>query len=109
MNKMFIKKADIYKYVNCDDFYFFTRSSNKTYAITKKGSFVIGASLNYLNEIMGSDFLRTHKSYLVNISKIDSISKYTDRTYNIKFIGIRDQAYITNENMKILLSKGAVL
>ena len=109
MKKLFIKKGDIFKYVNSEDFYFFTRVSNKTFAITKDGSIEIHASLNYINEIMGSEFLRTHKSFLINVNKIDSISRFTDRTYNIKFVGIRDQAYITNENMKILLNRGAVL
>lgn len=109
MNKLFIKKGDIIKYLDADDIYFFTRENNHTYAITKDETLLINASLNYVNEVMGNDFLRTHKSFLINLNKIDSVPKFTDRTYDINFVGIRRQAYITKENMKILFSKGIVL
>jgi len=37
------------------------------------------------------------------------ISKYSNRTYNIRFQGITEQAYITNKNLKLLIKKFELL
>lgn len=102
MNNLFVKKGDVIKVVDCDEVYFFTRECGSTYAVLKESKILLNASLNYLSQIVGNNFLRTHKSYVVNIDRIDTIEKYNDRTCALRFKDSKNIAYITKENLNIL-------
>ncbi len=47
-------------------------------------------------------FFRTHKSYIVNINQIDSISPYGRWTYIVKLCGTQHDALITHERFEEL-------
>ncbi|NJD02160.1 MAG: LytTR family transcriptional regulator [Ruminiclostridium sp.] len=82
MEGIFIENGDILKKINADDIYYFTRDNSKTYAVIKDGRFEVKASLNYISVILEKNFIRTHKSFIVNINKINLIKKSTGNTYN---------------------------
>jgi two-component system LytT family response regulator len=43
-------------------------------------------------------FMRSHKSYIVNVTRIKTIEPYGRWTYTAKFSGIKKDALITKEN-----------
>lgn len=42
-------------------------------------------SLKEFEGMLGADFLRVHRSYIVNLTKIKKISETRDRSYEIEF------------------------
>ncbi|MPN05257.1 LytTR family DNA-binding domain-containing protein [Desulfitobacterium sp.] len=78
--------------------------NGKVIAVLKNRRLQLSTSLFLVNELLGKreTFFRCHKSYIVNLSKIEKISRYHNKTYNIQFGGIKEQAYITEANLRIL-------
>ena len=63
---------------------------------TKNKELVYRGTLNDLSyKLRSKNFLRTHKSYLVNVDKIDAIVKCNNNSYNITFKNMTDKAYMT--------------
>ena len=57
--------------------------------------------------LTGNYFMRTHKSYIVNINYIDSISPYGRWTYVVKLRGMKPDALITHEQFEKLQARFA--
>lgn len=55
--------------------------------VTEKRSYLAHYTLNELENLLGDSFLRVHKSFLANLSKIDSITPWFNNTYNILMQG----------------------
>ncbi len=104
MEMFFVKDEDFLQAIEVDDVYFFTVENGKVIAVLKDRQFQLSTSLFVVNELVGKSglFFRCHKSYIVNLNKIEKISRYNNKTYNIKFREIKEQAYITEGNLKIL-------
>lgn len=67
------------------------------------GRYVTSDSLSELEERLPADtFFRSHKSYIVNLNKIDSIAPYGRWTYIIKLKGTDRDALITHERFEAL-------
>ena len=54
---------------------------------TEKRSYLTSYTLSELENLLGHSFLRVHKSFLANLSKIDSIIPWFNNTYNIMMQG----------------------
>ena len=52
-------------------------------------------SLKELEEIMGEDFFRVHRSYLVNTREIKRIRNICDRSYEIEFLDYDKTAWMS--------------
>ncbi len=65
--------------------------------------FVTADSLGEIEKRLPENmFFRTHKSYIVNLNQIDSISPYGRWTYIVKLCGTRHDALITHERFEEL-------
>lgn len=51
--------------------------------VTQQKSYLANYTLCELEEILGSTFLRVHKSYLANVDQIESIIPWFNNTYNL--------------------------
>jgi len=112
MKELFVKNGDFLHKIELNEVYFFTKMKGKIIAVLENKKVPIATtSLYQLNELLGSNknFFRCHKSFIINIRKIEKISKYSSRTYNIMFRGIPEQAYITNDNVKLLKERIIVI
>ncbi|MHB8065808.1 MAG: LytTR family DNA-binding domain-containing protein [Ruminiclostridium sp.] len=100
----FARNEDYLQAIEVNDVYFFTMENGKVIAVLKNRRLQLSTSLFMVNELLGKreTFFRCHKSYIVNLSKIEKISRYNNKTYNIKFKEIKEQAYITEANLRIL-------
>ncbi|NLG25768.1 MAG: response regulator transcription factor [Clostridiales bacterium] len=65
--------------------------------------FVTSLSMSDLEEkLPKSLFFRCHKSYIVNLNRIDSIAPYGRWTYIVKLRGTKQDALITHERFEAL-------
>jgi len=74
------------------------------YALDDK-RYVTSDSLGDLeSRLPGDMFIRTHKSYIVNLRHVDSILPYGRWTYIIKMRGTQQDALITHDKLELLQS-----
>ncbi len=111
MSELFFKSSNILHRLEIDEVCFFTKRNKKVLAIIKDQLYEIDTSLYYINEILSKNvnFIRCHKSFIVNLKKIKEIVKYNNKTYNIYFKDTEEVAFITQKNLKILSNKALIL
>ena len=75
------------------------RSDSATSIFTKDEVYKTSASLGSIEEKLNpKEFMRCHKSYIINISMISKIEPYGRWTYIVKFKGIGESALMTAKN-----------
>jgi len=91
---------------NKNDIYFCKANGKDTLVYTKDQVYKINIGISeYLKILNDSNFLRTHKSYIVNINKIKEIIPWFNNTYNIKFEDIKEEAYVSKNFIKNFKNK----
>lgn len=89
--------------VNSADILFLTATGGDVLVFTVSGKYKSHDSLNSWNEKLGkSKFFRCHRSYIVNINKIEMISPWFNGTYNLKLTDCKENIPVSRENMKVL-------
>ena len=98
-SKLLIKGRENVTFVDVADIVMVERANNNTYIYTKDGeNYVTSAALGDIEEkICGEELVRSHKSYIINISMIKKIEPYGRWTYVVFFKGIDKDAPITKE------------
>ena len=97
--KLMIKGKEQVLFVDKKDIIFVERSDNATGIITKDEIYRTSASLSSIEEKLNSqEFMRCHKSYIINISMISKIEPYGRWTYIVKFKGTDESALMTAKN-----------
>lgn len=103
-NKLIIKKTnDISVIIAINDIYFVEKFDKNNIKIHYKGGVVIARmSLTYFNKMIDNDmFVRTHKSFIVNINEVSEIHDFF-QNYLLKFHGYRETALITKDSFREL-------
>ncbi len=109
MSELFIKDKDILTKIEVDEVYFFVKRNSKVYAVMVDGNIEINSTLYYVSGLLGKNFIRSHRGYIINMNKIDEISKISAKTYNVSFKGILDIAYITSNNLKLIAKRYSII
>lgn len=97
--------------IELDEILFLTLEEKNTIVVCERGKFQINGTLSELQEKFSDRrFFRSHKSYIVNLDRIDSIEPWFNSTYNIHIKGIdeiipvsRTYAKAFKEVMNILM------
>lgn len=101
LDKLVIKNKDGISFVDTKDIILIQREDRSTVIYTKDQGYVTSESLTDLEEkLEGTTFLRSHKSYIINLSKIKRVTPYGRWTYNIEFIDTDRDALITHKKYK---------
>jgi len=80
-----------------DDIIYATVENKNTIIVSTKGRFEVNYTLGQLQKILSSDnFFRSHKSFIINIDKIELIEPWFNCTYNV---------VLKDVNMKIPVSR----
>ena len=95
-DKLMIKGKEQMLFLDKKDIVFVERSDNATSIVTREGTYKTSVSLSGIEEKLNpAEFMRCHKSYIINLSMISRIEPYGRWTYIVKFKGIEASALMT--------------
>jgi len=111
LDKIIIKNKEGISFVDTSDIVIVQREDRNTVIYTVDNSYITSEGLSELEERLDKNqFFRSHKSYIVNLDRIDSIEPWFNSTYNIHIKGIdeiipvsRTYAKAFKEVMNILM------
>jgi len=91
-------------FIDLDGILLIQREDRMSVIYTEEGErYITSDSLSELEERLPDDtFFRSHKSYIVNINHIVSITPYGRWTYVVKLRGTQHDALITHERFEAL-------
>ena len=97
---MILKGKESISFIDIAKIVFIERENNATHIFTDDGGdYTTSMSMAEIEEKLDSStYLRSHKSYIINMMKISRIEPYGRWTYIVKFDGILKDALITKEN-----------
>lgn len=72
-------------FVNTDDVFFFEKLGKKAFIHCKNGVREATCIFNELEPLLGSQFMRVHKSFVINMEKINFIKDSGNQSYEIHF------------------------
>ena len=100
IGRLYIKQKTDINIVKKQVIIFIERSGRSTTIYTKNGAIKTYQTLNELEgELRERLFIRSHRSFIVNIQYITSFSLYAKNSYLVSFEGIQEKAMITKENL----------
>ncbi|RRN67331.1 DNA-binding response regulator [Peribacillus simplex] len=101
--RLFLKQKNDIHILQKKDIIFIERSGRSTTIHTKSGPIKTYQTLNELEgELRERDFIRSHRSFIINIHFVKNFSLYAKNSYLVSFEGIEEQAMITKERVGFL-------
>ena len=103
LDRLLIKGKESACFVDTAEIILIQREEGSTVLYTQNDSFTTSASLNEIEAKLNPDlFMRSHKSYLINVSQIKRIEPYGRWTYIVTFKNLDKDALITAEKYEEL-------
>ena len=98
-DKILIKGKENVSFLDVDDIVFIERVDNSTHIYTKtREEYVTSMSLADFEEKLDEHvFVRSHKSYIINVTMIKRVEQYGRWTYSVYFKNMDKDALITKE------------
>lgn len=101
--RLYIKRKNDIHIVQKKDIIFIERSGRSTTIYTKSGPIKTYLTLNELEgELRERDFIRSHRSFIINIHYVKNFSLYAKNSYVVMFDGIEEKAMITKDKIDFL-------
>ncbi|WP_394232182.1 LytR/AlgR family response regulator transcription factor [Niallia oryzisoli] len=101
--RLYLKQKNNIHIIQKKDIVFIERSGRSTTIYTKTGPIKTYQTLNELEgELRERDFIRSHRSFIINIHYVLNFSLYAKNSYIVTFEGIEEQAMITKEKVEFL-------
>jgi two-component system LytT family response regulator len=98
LDKLMIKNKEGISFVDTKEIVLVQREENSTVIYTKNDSFTTSISLSEIEEKLDpTQFFRSHKSYIINLSLITKIYPYGRWTYVVKLKNTEKDALLTHE------------
>ena len=105
IRKIPIWKGDKIVFINTEDILFCKVDEGELLMYTIKDTYKINESLCSLEEkLPRNSFLRTHRSYIVNVSIIEEVTPYFNHTLMIKVSGTKELIPVSRSNVKAFKS-----
>ena len=101
--RLMLRSRDGVVFIDTEDILLVQRENRQTVLYTTDGAFPTGDSLSDLEEKLDPEvFFRCHKSYIINLTAIESITPYGRWTYVVRLKGTKQDALITHEKYEEL-------
>ena len=96
LDKLLVKGKESMSFIDIMDIILIQRENSNTVIYTKQDSFTTSASLSDIEaKLEPEQFMRSHKSYLINVSQIKKIEPYGRWTYIVTFKDLNKDALMT--------------
>lgn len=108
MSKDIRAKLSVYEGENIvlldiQDILYITSFDGNVYVLSTEGKYESNNSLNAWEEkLVRGQFFRCHRSYIVNLDKIEKIIPWFNGTYNLKLVGSEEKIPVSRSNVKAL-------
>lgn len=103
LNKLAVRGRDEIAFVDIRDVIFAERLNGSTRIVTAKEVYRMNISLTELMEkLPESEFMRSHRSYIINVPAISKLTQYGRWTYTVSFKDTTETALMTYENYEII-------
>lgn len=100
-DKLLVKGKESMSFIHIPDIILIQRENHATVIYTEKDSYATSASMTELEKKLDpTQFLRSHKSYIINLSRIRRIEPYGRWTYIVHFQGRKEDALLTAEKFE---------
>lgn len=97
-DKLLVKGKESMSFINIPDIVLIQRENGATVIYTETDSYATSVSLAELeHKLDPAQFMRSHKSYIINLSRISRIEPYGRWTYTVHFRGRKEDALLTAE------------
>ena len=94
-------KNDKLRVVNIKDIYYCEAHERETIVYTKDSNYIVKESIKeFENHLDRSIFFKTHRSYIVNVSKINEIIPWFNNTYKLKLDNINSEIPVSRSKIK---------
>ena len=101
--RLIVKGKESISFVDIKDIILIQRENNRTVIYTAEEAYITSAGLGDIEaKLDHSRFMRSHKSYIINITAIKKIEPYGRWTYTVTLKGIEQDALMTKENYDAL-------
>lgn len=101
--RLYIKQKNDIHIIQKKEIVLIERSGRSTTIYTKSGPIKTYLTLNELEgELRERDFLRSHRSFIINIHFVKNFSLYAKNSYMVTFEGLDEKAMITKEKVDFL-------
>lgn len=95
------KKHELY-FIHRDEIIYIEKELRKSVVHTAARKYETSESLGSLEAKLPHYFFRCHKSFIVNINKIEKINPIADRTYAVSFYDSSEQVYMGRKSFEML-------
>lgn len=93
-----LKTEEGIRLVNPKDICLIEAYGKRTIIYTSYGEFITEISLKEIEELLNKEaFFRTGRSFLVNVSKVNSIKSYSRTSFEISFKDVNYKAYLSKD------------
>jgi two-component system LytT family response regulator len=101
--RIYLKTRDGDILANADDIVLAQRENRATVVITRDAKYYVNETLSELEEKLPADiFMRSHRSYIINVRHLKKLYPYGRWTYVAEFSTVREDALVTAEKAKEL-------
>lgn len=105
-DKLLVKGKESMSFIHIPDIILIQRENNATVIYTDTDSYSTSVSLSELERRLDPEqFMRSHKSYIINLSRIRKIEPYGRWTYIVYFQGRKEDALLTAEKFEEIKKK----
>lgn len=103
VGRLYLKQKNDIHIIQKKDIVFIERSGRSSTIYTKTGPIKTYQTLNELEgELRERDFIRSHRSFIINIHHVKNFSLYAKNSYIVSFEGMEEQAMITKDKVEFL-------
>jgi two-component system LytT family response regulator len=98
--KLVLKSNEGLIFIDFNDIFFIEKISKKAFVHNRNGIFEASCSVQDLEKHLPNQFLRVHKSYIINLDKIGHIKDTGNQTYEVSFHGYKQIALISRNKFR---------
>ncbi len=103
IRKLAIEEEDRILYVSPHDILYCCREIKDTVIVTKQKTYYTKITLKELEQkLKDSPFFRPHKSYLVNVEKVEQLTPWVNGAYQLTLTGITEKIPVSRNYVKAL-------